>query len=268
MFHTRVTTFNIRNTTDRYDERKTHMSESIKSIDSDIVGFQEVAWSQINRLKKSIGVESTALKCYCENPILSNSKSDYRVDGDLIIFRNKTKTDIEIKVLDHQYEYLSFERSVQKAYLECKKDGIIEKIWVLNTHLHNGVKEKDFNERLCQIKHSYEWLIKSENYKETDKIIFMGDFNSIPGDKSYNFMLQNGFKSCYYDVHKNEPTKTFPSGLIAPTMDKDEEGCIDFIWIRGDIKVTDSGLSCNLPLQSDNTIYPSDHFAVWADIVF
>ena len=41
---------------------------------------------------------------------------------------------------------------------------------------------------------------------------------------------------------------------------------IDYIWVRGPIKVTESSVCFNIPDANDETLWPSDHAGVWADM--
>jgi len=65
---------------------------------------------------------------------------------------------------------------------------------------------------------------------EKDNLLFCGDFNAIPSEKAYKFLIEKGFKSTKVEIDGKEWDKTFPSGLIAPKMDKDGPMCLDYIW--------------------------------------
>ena len=98
----------------------------------------------------------------------------------------------------------------------------------------------------------------------------MGDFNAEPGSKTYNLLIEAGFKSAHKEVHGDEPEITFPTGLQAEFMDTDPAMCLDYVFYRGPdslVPVTASlmGTQC-LPI--DQTIYPSDHMALVIDFNF
>lgn len=42
--------------------------------------------------------------------------------------------------------------------------------------------------------------------------------------------------------------------------------CIDYIWLKGDIRVQASGLCFDRPAPEDPNLWPSDHVGVWADL--
>ncbi|EGR28034.1 hypothetical protein IMG5_184360 [Ichthyophthirius multifiliis] len=104
-----------------------------------------------------------------------------------------------------------------------------------------------------------------------DNILLCGDFNMKPIEKGYNFLKSLKFQSIYEFIHQNEPIITFPTGLQAPHMDTDPEGCYDYIFWKGKNIIPNNifiiGDQC---LDSDKTIYPSDHMGLTAilDIQF
>lgn len=258
----RVATFNIRNTTDRYNERSQLMMQEIQKINPDIIGLQEVCWSQIPLLYQGFGNTGIICQSPCRDPILSESKHDYRVDGDMLLIKNNGNVD-KITVESQEVLVLSFERVVQKVILSIRTKNKRYRVCVANTHLHDGLSREDTLERERQCEVMMEW-IKKDNY---DGYIVIGDFNGDYNDSTYHYMESLGYISVYKAIHESEPDKTFPSGLQAPTMDKGPEfGCIDYIWIKGCVNPTNAGLFAHNPSPIDNTIYPSDHYGVYADL--
>ena len=58
---------------------------------------------------------------------------------------------------------------------------------------------------------------------------------------------------------------TWPSSLQAPAMDTDgRPGCLDYIWVRGAVRVESARLCFDRPDPEDPTIYPSDHLGIAA----
>lgn len=258
----RVATLNIRNTTDRYSERSNLMMEEIMKINCDILGLQEVCWGQIPLLYNGFGNTGIICQSPCRDPILSKSNPDYRVDGDMLLIKNKGGGDRMI-VESHQVLILSYERVVQKVVLSLRVGNKRYRICLANTHLHDGVSREDILERERQCEVMMEWIEKDyyEGY------IIMGDFNANHNDITYDYMKSLSYISGYKAIYGHEPEKTFPSGLQAPTMDKGPEfGCLDYIWFKGCINPINAGLWADRPSPVDNTIYPSDHYGVFLDI--
>jgi endonuclease/exonuclease/phosphatase family metal-dependent hydrolase len=50
-------------------------------------------------------------------------------------------------------------------------------------------------------------------------------------------------------------------------MDADgEPGCLDYIWVRGPIRVQSCRVVFDRPAVDDPTLYPSDHFGLVATL--
>lgn len=258
----RIATLNIRNTTDRYDERCELMMEEIKKINADILGLQEVCWNQIPLLYNGFGNTGIICQSPCRDPILSRTKHDYRVDGDMLLIKNNGNVN-KIVVESQEVLVLSFERVVQKVILSIRTTTKRYRVCVANTHLHDGISREDILERERQCEVMIEWLHR-DNY---DGYVVMGDFNADHNDIIYHYMENSGYTSGYKSIHGSEPERTFPSGIQAPTMDIGPEfGCIDYIWFKGCIHPRNSSLWANNSSPSDDTIYPSDHYGIYLDI--
>jgi endonuclease/exonuclease/phosphatase family metal-dependent hydrolase len=50
-------------------------------------------------------------------------------------------------------------------------------------------------------------------------------------------------------------------------MDTDgDPGCLDYIWVRGGIRVASVRLAFDRPAVGDPTLYPSDHLGLVAEL--
>ena len=50
-------------------------------------------------------------------------------------------------------------------------------------------------------------------------------------------------------------------------MDTDgDPGCLDYIWVRGAVRVVDCRLAWDRPAVDDPTLYPSDHLGLAAHL--
>jgi endonuclease/exonuclease/phosphatase family metal-dependent hydrolase len=120
----------------------------------------------------------------------------------------------------------------------------------------------DANERDRQTAALVEWL---DGGPATDGVIAMGDFNAHPAEPAYTRMTAAGFRSASVEANGAEPDVTGPTGLQAPAMDTDgDPRCLDYIWVRGPIRVTEARLAFDRPDVTDPTLYPSDHVGVAA----
>ena len=65
----------------------------------------------------------------------------------------------------------------------------------------------------------------------------------------------------------HEPAYTWPSGLQAEAMDTDgDPECLDYIWVRGEVRVVDCRLAWDRPDIADPTLYPTDHLGLSAHL--
>ncbi len=88
-----------------------------------------------------------------------------------------------------------------------------------------------------------------------------------PTEPTYARMVAAGFRSAYAEANGADPAVTWPSGLQAPAMDTDgEPGCLDYIWIRGAVRVESARLVFDRPDPEDPTLYPSDHLGIAAQL--
>jgi endonuclease/exonuclease/phosphatase family metal-dependent hydrolase len=93
----------------------------------------------------------------------------------------------------------------------------------------------------------------------------MGDFNADPDEPAPVRLRAAGFRSAYAEANGAEPAVTWPSGLIAPAMDTDgDPECLDYIWLRGDVRVASARLVFDRPAPEDPTLFPSDHLGIAA----
>jgi endonuclease/exonuclease/phosphatase family metal-dependent hydrolase len=131
------------------------------------------------------------------------------------------------------------------------------------THLHHEVGgEATRDEQAAAV---VDWL--AGDAATVDATIVVGDFNADPAEPAYARMVDAGFRSAYADANGEEPAVTWPSGLQGPAIDDDgDPGCLDYIWIRGAVRVVSARLAFDRPAVDDPGLYPSDHFGVEARV--
>ncbi|HEX7474213.1 MAG TPA: endonuclease/exonuclease/phosphatase family protein, partial [Candidatus Limnocylindrales bacterium] len=130
------------------------------------------------------------------------------------------------------------------------------------THLHHppdAPKERD--EQAAAL---LAWL---ESSPQADATILVGDFNAGPQEPAYARIAAAGFRSSFLEANDHEPAYTWPSGLQAEAMDTDgDPECLDYIWVRGDVRVVDCRLAWDRPDVDDPTLYPTDHLGLAAHL--
>lgn len=135
-------------------------------------------------------------------------------------------------------------------------------LWFANTHLHHKPEEPAV--RVEQAAAIVRWMAEAP---AADLVAVVGDFNTPPHEPAYAVMLDAGFRSASAEANGAEPAVTWPSGIQAPTMDTEgDPNCLDYIWLNGRGRATKARLEGNEHPADDPTIFPSDHFAIVAEV--
>lgn len=245
MDHLHVATLNILNLADRWPERLPLILADMAALQPDLLGLQEVVYvMQQDRLIGAAGEgHYAALRGWAGRPEYGNS---------LLVREPLVGRDVER--LD-----LGLQRSAHRSVITLSGGATVV---VAVTHLHHAVPASA--ERDQQAATLLDWLAGAP---DAVGVIVMGDFNADPREPTYARMVDAGFRSAFAEANGAEPPVTWPSGLQAPAMDTDgEPDCLDYIWVRGAIRVGDARLVFDRPHPDDPTLYPSDHFGVAADL--
>lgn len=238
-----VATFNILNLADRWPERLPLILADMAALQPDLLGLQEVVYvMQQDRLIGAAGeAHYAAVRGWAGRPEYGNS---------LLVKAPLAATDVE------RLE-LGFGRSAHRGVVALPGGA---RVLIVVTHLHHlvdGAAQRD--EQAAAI---LDWLAGAP---PTDATIAVGDFNADPQEPTYARMTGAGFRSAYADANGAEPAVTWPSGLQAPAMDTDgDPDCLDYIWVRGAVRVVDAQLVFDRPHPDDPTLYPSDHLGIGA----
>ena len=238
-----VATINIRNLADRWSERSSLLLADMSILQPDLLGIQEVVYPmQQDRLIGAAGeARYGALRAWAGRPEYGNG---------LLVKEPLAATEVER--LD-----LGLKRSALRATVALPAGG---RVLVVVTHLHHevdGAAERD--EQAARL---LDWLTMAP---ASAAQIVMGDFNAHPGEPAVARMRGGGFRSAYADANGHDPAVTWPSGLQGPAIDTDgEPACLDYIWVRGSLRVAAARLVFDRPDVEDPTLFPSDHFGISA----
>jgi len=239
-----VATLNIRNLADRWEERFPLLLADMRAIQPDVLGLQEVVYPlQQDRLIGAAGARRyESHRAWAGRPEYGNAL--------LVGLR---------PVSDEDRVDLGLNRSALRlsTYVD---DGLWATVAV--THLHHVPDDEDARDE--QATTLLDWLATAP---ETGRQILVGDFNAEPTEPAAERIRRAGFRSAYAEANGAEPEATWPSGIQAPGMDTDgEPGCLDYIWVRGPIRVESARLAWDRPAVGDGTLYPSDHFGIVAEL--
>ena len=242
-----VATFNIRNINDRYSERKQLLGAAFASLNADIVALQEVMFSE-PRQDDFLAAQLPG-RHYKSVSARSERYPDF---GNAILCAiGDTQAQDELR--------LSHNRVVHRILVALPSQMMG---WFANTHLHHVPGEPHV--RAEQALAIVAWLAEAP---AADATILCGDFNAPPFEPAYQVMREAGFRSASFEANGAEPPVTWPSGIQAPTMDTDgDPNCLDYIWLSGRVRAVAARVACNDPAPHDPTLYPSDHFAILAQL--
>lgn len=240
-----VATLNILNLADRWPERLPLILADMAVLQPDILGLQEVVFPMHqDRLIGAAGEgHYAAIRGWAGRPEYGNS---------LLVRDPLTATQVER--LD-----LGLQRSAHRAIVGLPAGS---QLLIVVTHLHHAVTGEA--EREEQASRMLAWL---DDAPRSDAQVAVGDFNAEPTETSHARMIAAGFRSAFAEANGAEPDVTWPSGLQAPAMDTDgDPGCLDYIWVRGAVRVVSARLAFDRPDPDDPTLYPSDHLGISAHL--
>jgi endonuclease/exonuclease/phosphatase family metal-dependent hydrolase len=241
-----VATLNLRNLADRWHERLPLLLADMAALQPDLMGLQEVVYPlQQDRLLGAAGAaEYRAFRGWAGRPEYGNS----------ILVREPLAAGPPERV------DLGRSRSATLVPLQLPGGG---RLAFAVTHLHHEVPDAAI--RAEQAAALIGWL--DGLAADSDATIVVGDFNADPAEPAYGRMAAGGFRSAYAEANGAEPDVTWPSGLQGPAIDDDgDPGCLDYIWVRGAVRVVSARLAFDRPAVDDPGLYPSDHFGVAARV--
>lgn len=238
-----VATLNLRNIADRWPERIPLLLADMAALQPDLIGLQECVFAvQQDRILGAAGESSyESRRGWAGRP-------EY---GNAVLGKAPLQLG-EGERLD-----LGRNRSALRVPAALPSGGSLH---FVVTHLHHLVPDEAVREE--QAIQLVEWLRPDDH-----PLVVVGDFNAEPVEPAYRVMQEAGFRSASVEANGSEPALTWPSGIQAPGMDADgEPGCLDYIWVRGDISAQGCALAFDRPAVDDPTLYPSDHLGLQARI--
>jgi endonuclease/exonuclease/phosphatase family metal-dependent hydrolase len=241
-----VATLNIRNQFDRWEERLPLLLADMQAEQPDLMGLQEVAFTlQQDRLLASSGPSHyRTIRGWVGIPQFGNS---------LLVREPLEAGEGERADLGH------LDRSAIGSLVRLPSGN---SLLLITTHVLGDWEEPTLRD--AQVARLIAWL---DTWPSADATVIVGDFNVRPGQPPYVRMAGAGFRSAYLEATGAEPIRTFPSGIKAPGQDDGPSQCLDYIWVRGDVRVESCRLAFDRPAVGDATLYPSDHVGLSARLI-
>jgi endonuclease/exonuclease/phosphatase family metal-dependent hydrolase len=240
-----VATLNILNLADRWPERQGLIYADMAALQPDLLALQEVVYvMHQDRLIGAAGEGSyVAVRGWAGRPEYGNS----------LLVRQPLRAEADARV------DLGLQRSAHRVRIGLSGGAAVV---AAVCHLHHTPQAH--TERDEQARTLLAWL---DDGPPADATILAGDFNAGPDEPACARIEAAGFRSAHRDANGSEPERTWPSGLIAPAMDTEgNPNCLDYIWVRGAVRVVDCRLAFDRPDATDPTLFPSDHFGLAAHL--
>lgn len=255
---TSVATINILNDLALWPERRELLRTGLAELQADFICIQEANLKE--KTAEWLAREMGYSAFICPEPLTWGSN-----EGIAILSRTQAYS-------YHTFDLGSQGRVAQAAFIAHGDQGFV----LANSHLfwHPG----DSLERLQQVVRLKDWLVRLGG---KIPMVVCGDFNGSPGSSAVRFMLQS-FKSAYAVANGREPDYTCPTPLPKPWKAYLElalrtiltwepwhirlgwRNTLDYIFVTPGWQVRECRLILNQPAPHNPSLYPSDHFGLFA----
>jgi endonuclease/exonuclease/phosphatase family metal-dependent hydrolase len=239
---------------DRWRERRPLVEAELRALRPEVIGLQEVnrPIDQDHALACAAG-NDLAYRVYRASETVRD-RYPRHWDGVVMLVASTAGT-----IRFHEVRRLTHLRAVHAVGLRLA-DGAT--VTVANTHLHHPDGQAGRAARLRQARTVLEFL---DGLPPSDATILAGDCNATPDEPALRLLFGAGFRSATREAGQGDPG-TFPSGLVAPTIERGSPTCIDYLLVRGDVAVDNARLAFDCPSDTDAGLYPSDHRGLVADL--
>ena len=244
-----VATLNLRNRQDRWLKRRGLIVAELLNEQPDLIGLQEIYipirqgyWLRNQLNSRTSGAPYRLIQARKRHPV----KAYFEGVGILT----------KLPVLATDIVSLGYEgRVAVRANVELPTGTTLD---FVSVHLHH--LPQDQQARLEQVLRLVSWL--NERNPVPCQIV-VGDFNETPQAPAI-LQMKAKYRSAFQLKRGYEPLATFPTALVGG----DWAGCLDYIFISSAInKVQEAHLFCKKASPQDDTLYPSDHVGLLAELL-
>ncbi len=237
-----VATLNLRNTADRWRERRHLLVSQLVGLAPDLLAVQELRM-----------FPDQAAWIVREVAARTGGRLGYRA-------YRRPKTGIagawegigvltRIPVVATAWLDLGAQaRVAQRVTVRPPEGGVLD---VYNTHLGVGGEVL----RTAQARRILDWM----GARPPIPAVLMGDLNARPGSPTIE-LLSSRLRSAHLAVHGCEPPRTVPTPLrLRPTG---EGSVLDYVFVNRLLDVDDARIAFDQPDPSDATLCASDHYGL------
>ncbi len=246
----RVATLNVRNTADRWKERRSLVVEQLVDLQPDVIGIQE-----LRRFPKQGKWILDQV-----NQMIPGNKPHYSIyisyKTGLYRLREGIGLMSRLPVINRdRLNLLGGNRVAQRIEVKLPSGGVLE---VYNTHFHHAENANDI--RSIQARMILAWMAQRHAIPK----VLVGDFNDVPDSATIN-ILYGHLRPTFQEFHGAEPAGTVPTQLREDNR-HEEPKVIDYIFINEHLEICNATTSFDQSSESDATLVPSDHIGLVADL--
>ena len=243
----RIATLNLERNEKRWDERRELILHQLGDVRPDIFSLNEI-WLPIQTgrwLQEGAPTRFGLSYTLVEQP---RADKPGHPEAEALLSR--------FPVIERSHRFFSA-RDTVTLVVRLEIDGRAVDIYV--THLYPWRHEE--SERVGQVKELLAWI------KERDDVhhrIVCGDCNAPLETDSMKLMAEE-FRATQSNPTAFTPLREVNGEPTHPDWERFDR-CIDFIWISQSVRLLDSRRCFDMPSPKDETLWPSDHVGVWADL--
>jgi endonuclease/exonuclease/phosphatase family metal-dependent hydrolase len=243
----RVAFLNLEQDHRRWDKRRHLIVDQFTALAPDIFAMNEISVpAQTGRWLQRQASERLGERFALVQQTKTNAGS--RIEGEGLLSRFPI---LETGNLDYRtQDYVAL-----VARFEIERRTV--DVYVTHLYMSRG----DESLRVFQVQQLLEWIDARD---DADAQIVCGDFNAAPDKAAARLMAET------FSATQSAPTAFTPladeAGGVAHDYWPRFDRCIDYIWLRGPLASVESGVCFDIPHPEDETLWPSDHAGVWADL--
>lgn len=245
----KIATFNLHLGLDRWLQRRSLVVSELLELEADVIALQEIALP----IQQGVWLRNQ-LNARSDKPPYQLAQRRRR---SLLNWYEGVGFLTRLPVVAADALALSFGRIAVRLNLDLPSGETVD---VVSIHLHSRPDAHETREK--QVMAVMGWL---DGRGGARKRIVAGSLRAEPGSLAVERMkIFFGYQSAYAAVHGREPLATFPTAL---KQHKTPVGVIhDYIFVSPHIPVKEAGLFGLRSAEDDDTLYPSDHIGILAEL--
>jgi endonuclease/exonuclease/phosphatase family metal-dependent hydrolase len=242
----RIATLNLRNTADRWRERRTLLVGQLVDLAPDVIGLQELRTFP-DQARWVVGAVDRASAGRLRYRSYRRAKSGLAGlwEGIGVLSRLPVVATASVPLGADA-------RVALRVTVRLPRGGVLD---VYDTHLAIGGEHL----RAPQAQRILDWMAA----RPPAPAVLLGDLNARPGSPTIE-LLSGRLRSAYAAVHGREPPRTAPTPLRVGYTG--EGAVLDYIFLNDRLAVGDARLVFDHGDPADPTLYPSDHYGLVATV--